>query len=234
LEGLIRTVNSLQKQCYKNVEIWIIDGESKDGSINFLRELDEHFNFISEKDNGLYDAMNKGISLSKGKWLYFLGSGDILLNENVLEEVFKNPIKEDEFIIAGKVLYSGNTKPFIYSKNKLEKKPSWSFAIWLRNGLHHQGTFYRKDVFLENKYNLKYKTLSDYWFNLFLFNKKMKCKILDITISECNSDGVSKLGGWKLYKEEVNLKTNQSSILFSPIFYTISIIKYLLRKIIND
>lgn len=177
--------------------------------------------------------MNKGIKLAKGSWLYFLGSDDVLNNTIVLNAIFSTKIPENISLIAGKIIYDGNGKPFIYSKNKNIKTPSWSFSIWLRNCLHHQGTFYKKDVFLKNNYSLKYVILSDYWFNILLFKRKTKCYLLDLVIAKCNPNGVSKSGNWKTYKEEVAIKVNNSSLFFVPLFYTIVFVKIVLRKFVN-
>ena len=65
--------------------------------------------------------MNKGIILSKGDWLYFLGTGDVFYNGSVLEQVFVNSFNENTNLIAGKTIYEGETKPFIYSKGKMVK-----------------------------------------------------------------------------------------------------------------
>ena len=114
------------------------------------------------------------------------------------------------------------------------KTPFWSFSMWIRNGLHHQGTFYKKTLFKDKKYPLKYRTLSDYWLNLYLYKNKIPCKIIETIIAKCNSDGVSKTGSWSIYKEEVDLKTSLSSVFFSPFFYIIAYMKFLSRKTIND
>lgn len=226
-------MDSIKTQIFKDFEVWIIDGKSSKQTQEYLKTLVHPFYFLSEIDIGIFDAMNKGIIKSKGEWLFFLGSGDVFFNDDVLATVFSS-IKETHSLVSGKIRYSGNTRPFIYSTYKTIKKPTWSYAMWFRNGLHHQGTFYRKNVFLETAYNLNYKILSDYWFHIYLFKKKIPCEILDVLIATCNSDGVSKKGYWKIYQEEISLKINLSSTYLAPLFYVLSIIKYFLRKIINE
>ena len=234
LQGLQKTIISIKSQTFSNYEVWIIDGESSKETKEYLEHLEVPFFYQSEKDKGIYDAMNKGIAFSNGEWLYFLGAGDELYHESVLENCFLNRTLESVNLIAGNIVYEGNKTPFIYSKNKMTKNPSWSNAMWIRNGLHHQGTFYKKLLFLNTKYPLKYKTLSDYWLNLILYKQNEKCLIIESTIAKCNSDGVSKSGNWNLYKEEVNLKTDLTSLLLKPIFYIVAFTKFLSRKIVND
>lgn len=211
-----------------------MDGGSAIDTQDYLNTLEKPFFYQSRIDKGIYDAMNKGISLAKGEWIYFLGTGDYLNNETVFQEISEHLINTKNSIISGSIVYEGNSKPFVYSKNKMIKTPFWSFSMWIRNGLHHQGTFYKKTLFKDKKYPLKYRTLSDYWFNLYLYKNKIPCKIIEITIAKCNSDGVSKTGSWSIYKEEVDLKTSLSSVFFSPFFYIIAYMKFLSRKTIND
>lgn len=78
LHNLIKTVNSVIQQVTPDVEYLIIDGKSNDGTYEYLNDISKkmQIKYISEKDNGIYDAMNKGIKISTGKWVYFLNAGD--------------------------------------------------------------------------------------------------------------------------------------------------------------
>lgn len=228
-----KSIESIEKQTFKEVEVWVIDGGSSKEILNYLEGLKKPFFYQSGIDKGIYDAMNKGIHLAKGEWLYFLGAGDRLYNNTILENVFKS-LKKDCFLIAGKIVYQGNHKPFVYSKSKMIKNVHWSKRMWLTNGLHHQGTFYKKELFKESDYALNYKILADYHFNLKLLKNKIKCNILPLKIAKCNSDGVSKIGSWQLYQEEINLKTDLTSVVLRPVFYIVALLKFLSRKIVND
>jgi glycosyltransferase involved in cell wall biosynthesis len=230
LKGLKATVDSINNQLFRDFEVWIIDGDSSLETQEYLKSLRPPFFYTTQKDSGIYEAMNTGVSLAKGDWLYFLGAEDVFYTPNTLRNVFKKHVPVNINLISGKIIYEGNTRPFVYSKSKRVKHPSWSFAMWIRNGLHHQGTFYKRTLFSEEMYNLDYKTLADYGFNLALYKKKEMCILMTETISKCNSDGVSKEGSWKLYLEEIDLKLSLSSLLFLPFFYILAFIKYLLRK----
>lgn len=230
LDGLQKSIESIQKQLFTNYEVWIIDGNSRDNTLTYLETLEFPFQFISENDNGIYYAMNKGINLAKGEWFYFLGSGDVLYDEKVLNNVFVNQYYSQYKILSGKVLYEGENSPFIYNKNKREMEPSWSILMWIRNGLHHQGTFYNKKIFKARDYNLKYKIFSDYWLNLLLYKKDYSCKFLPFRVAICDSNGVSKQRSWRNYKEEINLKTALSSVVLKPFFYFLCLLKSLSSK----
>ena len=86
-------LSSIVVQSYQNFEVLIIDGLSTDSTIDIAKKHQKVFPNIkikSEKDNGIYDAMNKGIALAKGEWLYFMGSDDSLYNDDVLNQICKN------------------------------------------------------------------------------------------------------------------------------------------------
>jgi len=146
LLGLKKSIDSIQQQDFKDYEVWILDGGSSLDTQNYLSNLEKPFYYQSRVDEGIYDAMNKGIQLAKGDWLYFLGSGDVFNTSTVLMSIFsiKKNIKNE--IIAGKVRYEGIKNPFILNVTQKVKNVYWSPLMWVRNGLHHQGTFYKKNI----------------------------------------------------------------------------------------
>ncbi len=231
---MVDTISSIKNQTFKNYEVWVINGGSCKKTLGFLNQLESPFFYQSGKDKGIYDAMNKGVSLSKGEWLYFLGVEDVFYNKRVLQDVFVNSNLQKSNLISGNVIYKGVLNPLVKAKNKLIKKAFWSYFIWFRNGLHHQSTFYKRELFFDINYCLKYKVLADYWFNIYLFKRKEKCILIDKTIASCTANGISKKGNWTLYKEEVSLKVDLSSSMLKPFFYGMVLLKYLSRKIAND
>lgn len=232
LLALKKSIESIAVQTFDGYEVWIVDGGSSDGTDLYLEKLEAPFFWISEKDKGIYDAMNKGIEKSRGEWLYFLGSGDLLNDKFILENIFSREYKKDSSILSGKVIYYGDAKSFIYSKTKNLKNPSWNFFMWIRNGLHHQGTFYKSNLFDNIKYDLKYPIFSDYWFNLLHYINKVDCFLLDDVVAKCDCDGISKSGNIHTYKEEVQFKVHLSSIVFTPVFYLLAAFKILLKKVV--
>lgn len=232
LELLKNCILSIQNQTFKDYEVWIIDNESTDGTTDFLKTLRTPFHWISEKDSGIYDAMNKGILLAKKEWIYFLGADDKFYNENVLKSIFSKSISEENKLILGNIRYDLKKGDRVYINNRHGLvKPSWSLKLWIKNSVHHQGIFYKRDLFSERGYELKYKVLADYAFNLYLYTKKVKVKICDNVFSLCGARGLSKKYNYSLYREEVKLKVDNSSILLKPIFFIISLTKYSIKKI---
>lgn len=199
----------------------VIDGGSTDETIPFLQVLDTPFSFVSEKDNGIYDAMNKGIKLSKGEWLYFMGTDDCFANKNVLEDIFSKSYTEEE-IVLGKIKYTNKGKVF---------NSNFSYLLWFKNTIHHQSVFYKRSIFGQRVYNSKYKVLADYDLNLYLYKNKVSYKKLNKLIAICGDDGISKKYNWKLYKEEINIKNSLSNKIITPFFYLLGMSKYFFRKV---
>lgn len=93
---LERTIQSVLNQTYPSIEYLIIDGESTDGTLDIIKKYESQItHWISEKDNGLYDAMNKGIQLAKGEYIWFMNAGDEIYQENTLANVFGNEKNAD-------------------------------------------------------------------------------------------------------------------------------------------
>lgn len=106
-ETLEECILSVANQNYLNLEHWFIDGKSTDGSLEIIKRYAAqfpHIKCISEKDKGIYDAMNKGIDSSSGEWLYFLGADDVLMPD-VLNEVFCGEWIGDYDVIYGNVIF---------------------------------------------------------------------------------------------------------------------------------
>ena len=81
-----QTILSVINQTYENIEYIIIDGGSTDGTIDIIKKYEDQISYwVSEKDKGIYDAMNKGIDIATGDYVYFIQSADVL-NKNILNE----------------------------------------------------------------------------------------------------------------------------------------------------
>lgn len=231
LKLLKECVESIRVQTFSNYEVWIIDGASNDGTQDYLKSLEHPFRWISEKDKGVYDAMNKGIDLSKGEWLYFLGSDDRIFDKDTLVNVFNSFADSKLDLIIGSIKYDFNSEDsFFLKKNEGEIKPSWSRKMWVKNTLHHQGVFYKRGLYKEHYYTLQYAILADYALNLNLYEKGVQALMINQIIAVCGTDGMSKEHRWKMYQEEIDLKTNQSSVLLKPVFFAISLFKYFIKK----
>jgi glycosyltransferase involved in cell wall biosynthesis len=162
----------------------VIDGKSKDDTVEIInnnRSLITYF--ISEPDNGIYDAMNKGIKAAKGNWLLFLGADDIL-KEGILSAIFTNETFINTQLIYGKVNILGTNKSLGRETNYLKL---------IENNIPHQGIFYHKSIFDSiNGYNTQYKVLADYFLNLTIFEHELyTTTFIDKVIVIFNAKGLS-------------------------------------------
>ncbi len=182
------TIESIINQTYKNVEILVLDNISKDATCNIVNEYVNKYPQIklnSEKDKGVYDAMNKGINLSKGEFLYFMGSDDVFYSNTTLELIFSKENLNYDFIY-GNVIFKKSKK--IHSgKSNLSK------LVDNQMGICHQAIFYKKRVFeIIGNYNLKYFIHADYDFNIRCFqNTQIKIKYVDMIVAIFNESGIS-------------------------------------------
>ncbi|MCH5166323.1 MAG: glycosyltransferase [Erysipelotrichales bacterium] len=156
------TLESVLMQTYENYEYLIIDGKSKDETVSILKEYEKKFKgkmkFVSEKDKGLYDAMNKGIDMSTGDIVGILNSDDVLIDKDVFKKIVDN-YKEDTDVLYADLIYVDETL----------KTPIRDYISGYKSGDYwcpaHPTMYIRKKVFDEiGKYNLEYKTCADYDF----------------------------------------------------------------------
>jgi glycosyltransferase involved in cell wall biosynthesis len=185
---LQNALDSIYRQSYRDVEIMIVDNLSKDGTIEIIEEncrLNTGTRFISEKDQGVYDAFNKGLQVTTGKWVYFLGSDDHLHNSSVLQEVFEK-LRETEFdLLYGNVLFSNSKKPYDgqFDSEKL-----------LEQNISHQAIFYNRRVFEKlGGFKIQYKIMGDWEFNLrCFFQTGFNDIYLDLVIADFAIEGISR------------------------------------------
>jgi glycosyltransferase involved in cell wall biosynthesis len=164
IAATVASVLSQRKDLYEFV---VIDGGSTDDTLAHLRAQGPALRYVSEPDDGIYDAMNKGIRLTSGKFLYFLGAGDRLLPgvlEAVAAEISKLPCQEQTprpTLLYGNV-ESGSRRYFYGGYNRFK-------LLWLN--ICHQAIFYQRSVFERlGFYNTKYPFLADWEFNIRCFN----------------------------------------------------------------
>jgi glycosyltransferase involved in cell wall biosynthesis len=152
------TILSVINQTYKNLEYIIIDGASKDMSVDIIRKYDKYINYwISENDFGIYDAMNKGISFATGEWINFMNCGDTFYSKTIIEDIFRNEIDKEISIIYGDTV-------FRCEDVLLLKKAENINILNGRMPMCHQSTFTRRNILIQNLYSITYLINSDYEF----------------------------------------------------------------------
>lgn len=192
-EGLKRTIKSVISQTSTDYEYIIIDGGSTDGSIDTIKENEDHISYwVSQKDNGVYHAMNKGIAQAHGDYCIFMNSGDCFHSPLVLESV--EEYQED--IVCGQVstFPSGHHKPTI------------TLVDLLRISLPHQAMFIKRELLAKHPYDEKYKILSDWKFCLeTIIIENCSFRTIEIIIADYESGGISTNSNGLLPKEREHI-----------------------------
>ena len=157
VEVIEDTLLSVLGQTYRNIEYIIVEGGSTDGTIDIINKYYGRItHVISEPDRGVYDAMNKGIRLSSGKWLNFMNAGDTFYNEKVVEAIFSAKAYSHDV----KVLY-GDVEMRLASGNNLIKRIPNLEKDRIPFSLNHQSTFIEGNWMRAKGYDISYKIASD-------------------------------------------------------------------------
>ncbi|HAU5066039.1 colanic acid biosynthesis glycosyltransferase WcaE [Citrobacter amalonaticus] len=214
LDGIAKTHASLAHLAKANdisFEWIVVDGGSNDGTQEFLENLcgNYHLRFVSESDNGIYDAMNKGIEMARGKFALFLNSGDIF-HPDVAHVVRQLQTQKDDVMITGDALLDFGDG----HKTKRSAKPGW--YIYHSLPASHQAIFFPLAGLKIWHYDLQYKVSSDYALAARLYKEGYDFKKLDGLVSEFSMGGVSTTNNLELCEDA---KKVQRQILRVPGFW---------------
>lgn len=192
--GLKKTIESVVNQNFQYFEFIIIDGGSSDGGKEIIEEYQDKIDYwVSEADNGIYHAMNKGIKVAKGDFIIFMNSGDTFADNEVLAKVESNLV--DEFDIY----YGDYNRVKTNSIRKKTYPEKLSFSFFFKGSLSHQSTFIRRTLFSTVfLYNEEYKIASDWEFFIYsICYKNIPYKYLNMTVSDFDFTGISSVDKFK-------------------------------------
>lgn len=195
------TIKSVLSQSYQNIEYIIIDGGSKDDTLDIVKKYEKNFNgrlkWISEKDKGIYDAMNKGINLATGDLVGLINSDDYLSNETIIEKVVNKIKEKNSDLIYGDL-------DFIKESDKTDIVRKWKSGVY-KKGIFRRGwhpahpTLYIKKEFYDRvgNFSLDYKIAADFDLMLRIFEKNNpKVDYLEEVMVKMRVGGVS-TGGFE-------------------------------------
>ena len=196
---LEKTLQSVLRQTWPHIEYVLVDGGSTDGTLRLIDGYRSRLGtFVTEPDKGIYDAMNKGIRLAKGDYVFFLGSDDLLHDDKVFAGIFSDPANLAFDLIYGNVIspsYKGwYDGPFTFDK-------------LLSRNISHQAIFYKREVFQRTgDYNLRYRMHADWDLNIRWFkDPAIKPHYVDVLVAEFGAEGVS-AGHDTLFIKEVLIR----------------------------
>lgn len=184
INDIDEAISSVLGQNFQDLEYIVIDGGSKDGTADLLNKYQQQnkLRYLSEADGGIYDAMNKGIKMATGEWIYFLGSDDVFLDAGVLQRIFSRPLGAAQ-IVYGNVqyLHAGIIYDGPFGQEKLSTK-----------NICHQAMFVNKAVFEKiGVFNCSYKISADYEFNIRWMGLNLPALYVEETVVIYNEKGMS-------------------------------------------
>lgn len=190
VNSIEQTIKSVLEQDYSSIEYIVLDGLSTDGTINIINKYNNQIEiFVSEKDKGIYDAMNKAIDLSKGEILFFLNANDTFFNTHIVSSAISKMNSTGSDLAYGDIMTTGNHKNSgqIIKFNKVNK---W---FLLQDTICHQAIFTKKELYIKyGKFDLHYRIAADYeWLLRVLIKNKAQTSYLNMIISNYSLDGVS-------------------------------------------
>ena len=202
-EGLEKTIQSVISQTYQDYEFIIIDGASKDGSLDIIEKYKDYISYyVSEKDSGIYNGMNKGIEVAKDSYLHFLNSGDVYASDKVLEAIVNDDC--DKGFICGNYIFSYGSK-LVHFDNYRNR--DWSFSLYeiFADGVCHQAFVIHKSMFVKYGYyneNLKIVADFDHFYKAIAIHQE-QVHYVDVDVVIYDTEGFSSnVGGIATFKEK--------------------------------
>jgi glycosyltransferase involved in cell wall biosynthesis len=214
-----KTINSLHSQNFKNFEHIIIDGNSSDGTSKIIKKkINLRIKYYRAKDRGIYDAINKGIKLSKGEYIGLLHGGDFFASNKILFNV-NNYLKKND-VVTGNICF--------YNKNlnilRFWRKPLSILSAYNAFKVPHTAMFIKKNIFEKmGNYNINYKISSDTDFIIRLSKYNCKLFYLDKTIIFMKSGGLS------FSFKNFFIKLQEDLNIYYKYFYFLFVVMYLIK-----
>ena len=213
-----KTILSVASQTYKNIEYIIIDGNSRDNTVAVINNhQDKISKWISEPDNGLYDAMNKGIAMATGDLIGILNSDDTFNSDTVIEEIANFHLQNDIDASIGNIIQhreSGKVVRLYSSKYWNPEKLKMGFMP------PHPSIFIKRELFDKfGIYNLGFKIGADYeLITRFFLKNKITWKYSGITTTDMLIGGLSSSGSssYNLISKEIQKALSMNGIFFTP------------------
>lgn len=223
------TCKSILEQTLGDYEWIVVDGGSTDGTLEILEKYKNNITtLISEKDYGIYDAMNKGIKLAKGEWLIFMNGGDCFFEKNSLEKVFSQEHDAD-------IVFADGINNVYNTKHPLPINDTGKIILhrfFCENSLCHQATFIKRNLFEKvGLYDTGYKIIADHAFNyVALKNFKATYEYVPEIVALIDLEGVSMLNRANLEAELIRLRKKEYNFCIEFLIKIDRLLNFLSKK----
>jgi glycosyltransferase involved in cell wall biosynthesis len=185
-QDLQKTFSNVISQTYQDLEYIVIDGGSKDGTVDFLKENIKFMRcWISERDNGIYDAMNKGTRLARGEWIIFMNSGDCFSHENTIEQIAPYLNRSNDVVYGGFESIVNDE----YGYRVSQRQPEDLAQIWHQIPTCHQSVFVRRELQSQYPFDISLIWCADHDFLARLYQLGSKFQEVPLVISKFDTSG---------------------------------------------
>lgn len=186
-----QTISSVVNQIYPNIEFIIVDGGSTDGTVEIIQRYSKKISkWISEPDNGIYDAMNKGVALATGEYVEIIGADDCLCSYDIIGHVVEN-LNDDVDVLS---CYEYGVDEKLGLENLIKNDIARNKKTFQGGMIPHGGMFVKRYLFDKYPFDASYKVVSDYKFFLqCYYDKNVKFKFIDLPVVFFSMSGVSSM-----------------------------------------
>ena len=221
------TLESIISQDLDNAELIVIDGGSDFETIEILNNYSSIItHLISENDKGIYDAMNKGIKLAKGKWLNFMNAGDRYFSKNTLKELSDDESFSDQDLVIGETLIS-------YDDFERKMRVGNLQDIWKGAQFIHQSVLISRKYQIEHLYNVENKISADFEFFYHSIMSGAKIYKLDKSIAVFKSGGISDTKRLRAMLSNMKVVMTKDFSIFKFFYHASKMFKELIKIIIK-
>lgn len=202
LAGLRKTIESLLDQTCHDFEQWVIDGGSDDGTVEYLQNLKVPWNlkWISEKDKGIYDAMNKGTARASGDYIWYLNSGDYAADPKVIEDLIQaiqSHAQENVDLLYGKTYFESEVGRRVVGRKVKASDFSVSMPV------SHPGMIFKRDQVQKRGYKTTYRLISDWILVRSMFEDGCKAVFINRVFATFDLSGISSVNHWLDVREKL-------------------------------
>ena len=231
IKGLQQTFESIRAQDCNDFEWWVIDGNSSDGTVEWLRKNHQFKGgWISEPDNGIYDAMNKGIGAAAGEYLVFMNSGDMFAQPDVISKLVYRIGREK----APPDFVFGDSLDIAASGKSYYRKALPVSRIKVGMITRHQAMLYRRELVAHERYPSNYKLSGDYALTASVLMKDgVKVLQVDFPICRFSLGGAHDTQRIKALREdfEIRNKILKENYLLCSILFCVHWLHHYLRRL---
>lgn len=230
---LSKALDSVLNQAYQGWECIIVDGASKDNTINIIKnyvQKDSRFRYVSEPDKGIFDAYNKGWKIAKGKWIYYLGADDSL-SEKALNEIFASEL-DDCDVIYGNVIIAFSNGDVKY------QRPCLPASLKYKMFACHQSILVKRAMIEKmNGFNIAYPISADFDMMQRIYLNGGKFKYVNAYIASFAYTGVSSRFSFKTHYDHYMIckhnKSNKCPLFYYLLHETRLYMGYLHKRLLN-